>query len=143
MEIIQLKEYDYTSVLDLWEKSVECSHEFLKEQDFNVIKESVEIIFKKIRLYGIKQDYNLCAFMGTSHNQIEALFVDPTYFGQGLGRRLVNYAINELNLRKVCVNEQNKKACNFYDKMGFKFVSRDKLDFLNLPYPVLHLELQR
>jgi putative acetyltransferase len=143
MKIEQLKRQDYESVLILWERSVKVSHTFLKEQDFNIIKNAVISNFKNISLYGIKRNYKLCGFVGTSYDQIEALFIDPVYFGQGLGRKLVAYAIKELNLKKVCVNEQNKKACTFFNKMGFKFVSRDKFDFLNLPYPILHLELQK
>ncbi|MDR2616501.1 MAG: GNAT family N-acetyltransferase [Endomicrobium sp.] len=143
MKIEQLKKQDYESVLILWEKSVKVSHTFLKEQDFNIIKNAVMLSFKNISLYGIKRNCKLCGFVGTSHNQIEALFVDPSYFGQGLGKKLVAYAIKELNLKKVCVNEQNKKAYTFYGKMGFKFVSRDEFDFLNLHYPILHLELQK
>ncbi|MDR1418364.1 MAG: GNAT family N-acetyltransferase [Endomicrobium sp.] len=141
MKIEQLQEQDHKSILSLWKKSVKASHSFLKEKDFRTIEISAASSLKKINLYGIKQNYKLCAFMGTSYNQIEALFVDPNYFGQGLGKQLVNYAINELDLKKVCVNEQNKKAYNFYTEIGFKFVKRDALDYLNLPYPILHLEL--
>jgi putative acetyltransferase len=143
MEIELLKECEHKSILTLWERSVKASHDFLKKEDFYIIKNAVELIFKKIKLYGIKYNCNICGFIGTSDEQIEALFIDPAYFGQGLGRKLVNYAINELNLKKVCVNEQNKKVFNFYNKIGFKFKSKDKKDFLNLPYPVLHLQLQR
>jgi putative acetyltransferase len=143
MEIEQLKECDYKSILTLWERSVKVTYDFLKEQDFYVIKDAIELIFLKIKLYGIKRNCKLCGFVGTSDDQIEALFIDPIYFGQGLGRKLVNYAINELNLKKICVNEQNKKACTFCNKIGFKFVSRDKVDFLKLSYQILHLELQK
>jgi putative acetyltransferase len=141
MKIEQLQEQDHKSILNLWEKSVKASHEFLKEKDFSIIKTSVALGLKEINLYGIKQNCKLCAFIGTSYKQIEALFVDPNFFGQGLGKQLVNYAINELALRKVCVNEQNKKAYDFYTKIGFKLVKRDGFDFLALPYPILHLEL--
>lgn len=139
MKIEQLQEQDYKNILTLWEKSVKASHTFLKEKDFSTLKLSVASNLKKINLYGIKQNHKLCAFMGTSQNQIEALFVEPTCFGQGLGKQLVTYAINKLNLKKVCVNEQNKKAYDFYTKIGFKFIKRDECDFLNLPYPILHL----
>ena len=45
MKIEQLKRQDYESVLNLWEKLVKVSYTFLKEQDFNIIKESSYIKF--------------------------------------------------------------------------------------------------
>ena len=39
------------------------------------------------------------------------------------------------------MNEQNPQAIGFYLKMGFEVESRDELDGLGKPYPLLHLRL--
>ena len=78
--------------------------------------------------------------MGVSENEIESLFIDPEYFGKGLGKNLILYAIKDLNLKKFSVNEQNQKALSFYKKLGFKIVKRDEVDSFNLPYPILYLD---
>ncbi|MGE0773305.1 MAG: hypothetical protein AB7K37_16455 [Cyclobacteriaceae bacterium] len=39
------------------------------------------------------------------------------------------------------MNEDNPGAAAFYQRMGFKVVSRSPTDPLGKPYPILHLEL--
>jgi putative acetyltransferase len=72
-----------------------------------------------MNLFGIKETGNLLGFMGVSEYEIEALFVNPEYFDKGIGKHLLLYAIKELNLKKVSVNEQNQKAFNFYKSLDF------------------------
>jgi putative acetyltransferase len=80
--------------------------------------------------------------MGTSENNIEMLFVHPEEMGKGIGKFLVNYAVNELKIKKVDVNEQNKQARKFYEKMGFCVVNHSALDNEGFPYPILHMILK-
>jgi putative acetyltransferase len=142
MKIEQLNQKDYQNIINVWEKSTRATHTFLKENDRNTIKDTIYDVLPKLKLFGIKKDNNiLCGFAGVSFEEIEMLFIDPEYFGQCIGKELMTYATKELKLKKICVNEQNLKAFNFYGKFGFKVVKRDKFDFLQLPYPILHLEL--
>ncbi|MDR3256657.1 MAG: GNAT family N-acetyltransferase [Endomicrobium sp.] len=141
MNIENLSQKDYENIIILWEKSVRITHTFLKESDIETIKNAVYTTLIKIALFGIKGSDELCGFMGASFDEIEALFVNPKYFSQGIGKNLMLYAIKELHLKKVCVNEQNKNAFNFYRKFGFKIIKKDTIDPLGLPYPILHLEL--
>jgi putative acetyltransferase len=46
-----------------------------------------------------------------------------------------------LGARRVDVNEQNPQALGFYRRFGFEVVSRDAVDGLGLPYPILHCAL--
>ena len=69
------------------------------------------------------------------------LFVDPAFRGMGLGRHLVEYAIDRLHVTRVDVNEQNEQAAGFYARLGFRYVSRSETDGSGKPYPILHLEL--
>ena len=70
------------------------------------------------------------------------LFVHPDYHGQQIGKQLLLYAIHELKLALVDVNEQNEKALLFYRRFGFQVVNRSAKDGLGKPYPLLHLQLQ-
>ena len=38
MEIVKCNEQDYETLAGIWERSVRDTHDFLKEDDFNVIK---------------------------------------------------------------------------------------------------------
>jgi putative acetyltransferase len=68
------------------------------------------------------------------------LFVDNESRGTGIGRQLLDYAVNKLKARRVSVNEQNTQALDFYYHLGFKEVGRDEYDGEGKEYPVLHLK---
>nr|WP_233219286.1 GNAT family N-acetyltransferase [Adhaeribacter arboris] len=72
---------------------------------------------------------------------MEMLFLKPSARGKGLGKTLIRYAIENLNCKKVDVNEQNQPAAGFYKRFGFKIVTRSELDGLGKPYPILPLQL--
>ena len=55
----------------------------------------------------------------------------------------MKYAIEHFNVSKVDVNEDNPGAHKFYLALGFDVVSRDPVDSLGKPYPILHMELKK
>lgn len=69
------------------------------------------------------------------------LFIAPQMRGRGIGKLLVNYAVEHQGVWKVDVNEQNEQAVGFYQKMGFSVVGRSPVDNQGKPYPLLHMEL--
>jgi putative acetyltransferase len=69
------------------------------------------------------------------------LFIHPEHRGKSIGKFLLDYAVNHLNITKVDVNEQNEQAVGFYKHCGFEIIGRSKLDALGKPYPILHMEL--
>ena len=81
------------------------------------------------------------AFMGIQDNKIEMLFVSPAHFGEGIGKRLVSIAIQEHGATLVDVNEQNPKAADFYEHLGFKTFRRDAVDDQGNPFPILRMSL--
>ncbi|MDR1104697.1 MAG: GNAT family N-acetyltransferase [Endomicrobium sp.] len=141
MKIELLGKADYKDVMIVWEKSVKATHFFIQAKDYELIKSTLYRILPNMKVFGIKKDGKLLGFMGVSENEIESLFVDPEYFGKEIGKNLIVYAIGDLNLKKVSVNEQNQKAFSFYKNFGFKIVKRDEFDSFNLPYPILRLSL--
>jgi putative acetyltransferase len=127
-------------LIELWESSVRATHDFLLEEDINFYKSNLNKYFDAVDIYLIRNNNNkIAAFMGISEDNIEMLFVHPNDMGQGIGTSLVEFAINELKIKKVDVNEQNKRAFRFYEKMGFHVVNRSALDNEGRPYPILHL----
>ena len=67
------------------------------------------------------------------------LFVHNDYRYKGVGKRLVMYAIEKLQVCKVDVNEQNIQAIGFYRHMGFSVITRSDLDAEGKAYPILHM----
>jgi putative acetyltransferase len=58
------------------------------------------------------------------------LFLNPDYIGKGLGRQLIDFAFSNFDIRYVDVNEQNPKATEFYQKIGFEIFDRSEKDDL-------------
>nr|WP_289846876.1 GNAT family N-acetyltransferase [Maribacter dokdonensis] len=85
----------------------------------------------------------IIAFLGVDQSNLEMLFVHPDYRGQGIGALLLQYAIKDLKIYKVDVNEQNKQAVGFYEHYQFKTQSRSELDATGKPYPILHMQLEK
>jgi putative acetyltransferase len=83
----------------------------------------------------------VAGFIGVSDGDVASLFIDAKWRGQGIGRRLMEYAIHELGATTVDVNEQNDQAVGFYRKMGFEVESRSETDGQGKPYPLLHMRL--
>lgn len=138
-----VREEDLPRLVEVWEASVRASHDFLSDDDIVGYRPIVrDQLFGSMELYGVRDDAGtLVAFSGVAGGKLEALFVDPDWFGMGIGTRLVRHAVEERAATTVDVNEQNPRALGFYRRMGFEVVGRSELDELGNPYPLLHLRL--
>lgn len=134
---------DYQEIVDVWEASVRATHHFLKEEDIQYFKPLILNQFlQAVNLYCIRNERgHIIGFLGIAEGKIEMLFIDPISRGKGVGKLLLQYAINRLGAKKVDVNEQNHQAVDFYKHMGFQVVSRSDVDSMGKPYPVLSMEL--
>lgn len=81
----------------------------------------------------------ILGFIGTAEKRIEMLFVAPELRGQGIGRKLLENAVENQNVDEVTVNEQNPQAVGFYEHMGFETYKRTPLDEQGNPYPLLYM----
>src|SRR5690554_114941 len=129
-------------ILTVWEDSVLATHDFLTRSDFEEIKElAASINFNDFQVFCLTAENTIMGFIGVADNKIEMLFLDPKYFGQGFGLKLLNFAVNELNADKLDVNEQNTKALRFYQKFGFEIFERTDKDDQGRNYPLLRMKL--
>lgn len=135
---------DMEEILDTWESSVRATHDFLSKEDIISIKPQVIEGAKYVSKLLCVRDKNgiIKAFMGIHDFKIEMLFVSNESRGNGVGKRLVEYAIKELNVNYVDVNEQNPQAVGFYKHMGFKVFKKSELDEQGNPFPILNMKLK-
>lgn len=144
--IQQLSSRDYDELIEIWEVSVRATHLFLSEDDIAFYKPIVlKYTLPDIELFGViadktKQNQKILGFVGISKEKVEMLFLRPEYRNQGLGRRLIEFALNEFKIYNIDVNEENPNALGFYLHMGYRIKSRDELDGNGKPHPILHLE---
>lgn len=129
-------------ILSVWEKSVLSTHHFLSPADFASIKGVVHTIdFKAFDVYCLMYRHRVVGFLGVAEAKVEMLFLDPAYFGQGLGKRLMYFAVHVLKADSVDVNEQNSRSVKFYEKLGFKIYERSEKDDQGRDYPLLRMRL--
>lgn len=144
--IQKLSSQDYDEVIKIWEISVRATHLFLSQDDIAFYKPIIlKYTLPDIELYGIitdktKQNQKILGFMGVSSDKVEMLFLNPTYRKKGLGRQLLEFALQRLKIYKIDVNEENPDALAFYLHMGYQIKFRDEFDGNGKPHPILHLE---
>ncbi len=141
--IVSLSNSSYHDLIEIWEASVRATHFFLQDDFIPVYKPLILAeYFDLVELFGLMDEFGkIHAFSGISNQKLEMLFVDPNCFGMGYGKALLEHAIQEMNVTKVDVNEQNKQAVQFYLSQGFRMESRSEQDERGNPYPILHLIL--
>ena len=66
-------------------------------------------------------------FVAFDKHEITWLYVDPKFFGNGYGRRLLDFVIDKaLKPIKVTVLNNNLRAISLYKSCGFKVISESK-----------------
>jgi putative acetyltransferase len=133
----------YAEMLIVWENSVRATHDFITEKDIAFYKPIiVEHAFPAVTLKCVKdKSGSIIGFVGVHEMKVEMLFILSSIRGNGIGKLLLQYAIDNLNANSVDVNEQNPLAVGFYQHMGFKVISRSLLDDMGKPFPILHMKL--
>ena len=130
-------------LLAVWESSVRATHDFLREGDVDFLRPYVEQGLREIPvLLCALEEGRPLAFLGMAEDSIEMLFVHADFRHRGIGSTLMREALS-LGALRVDVNEQNPQALGFYQRFGFEVVSRDGVDSLGFPYPILHCELKK
>src|SRR5436305_1695783 len=133
---------DFPRVVEVWEGSVRATHHFVTEADILFFKPLVRDELPSVELACVRDNRGIVAgFIGVAQGKIEMLFVDPAWRGHGIGRRLINHAVEKLDATTLDVNEQNEQALGFYLRVGFRIEGRSEVDGLGKPYPLLHMRL--
>ena len=66
-------------------------------------------------------------FVAFNKNEITWLYVDPKFFGNGYGKRLLNFVLDKAIIpTKVTVLNNNFRAISLYKSYGFKIISENK-----------------
>src|SRR5688500_17500675 len=96
---------EFPRLLEIWEAAVRATHHFLTESDIDSIRPIVaNDAFPAVQLACVRDAFGrILGFLGTADGKIEMLFVDPEYHRQGIGRRLIDYAVNQRGTRAVDV----------------------------------------
>jgi putative acetyltransferase len=140
--VFRVQPEDFARVVEVWEASVRATHHFITEANIQFFKPLVSDAIPASNAYCVRDSDGVVAgYTTVANGNIDMLFVHPSWRGQGVGSRLVQYAIDTLGATMVDVNEQNEQALGFYLRMGFEVIGRSELDGTGKPYPLLHMRL--
>ena len=130
------------SLVSVWESSVRATHSFLSEKELERLKCYVPRALDEIPhlIVAENADGVPVAFAGVSGHKLEMLFVSAEHRGEGIGRRLLEYAASAYAADELAVNEQNPQAIGFYEHMGFRVYDRSETDEQGAPYPILRMK---
>lgn len=144
-KIDTIQKSEYLNVIAVWEASVRATHHFLKEEDIQYFKPLIlNNYLDAVELRSARNEQNeIIGFLGVAEQNLEMLFIHPNVRGIGIGKKLLHYAINELKITNVDVNEQNEQAVGFYKHFGFEIIDRSELDFSGKPFPILYMKLKK
>lgn len=132
---------DCPGLAALWRRSVEATHHFLQASDLESIGAAMLRAYLPAmrELWLLEREGRPAGFWGGDALRVEMLFVDPPFFGQGVGSTLLRHACAGKRRVELDVNEQNAGARAFYARQGFRVCGRSPVDNDGRPYPLLHL----
>lgn len=145
MKIVKIENRDsnlINNLIEVWESAVRVTHLFLSNEEIENIKEYVPEALKFVPnlLVVENEEGKPLGFMGIQKQSLEMLFISNENRGQGIGKKLIEYGIENYSIKEVSVNEQNPQAKGFYEHMGFEVYKRTELDEQGNPYPLLYMK---
>ncbi|MDC9623321.1 GNAT family N-acetyltransferase [Xenorhabdus sp. XENO-7] len=143
MYIKQATETDFAILTQIWEASVRATHDFLPE---TIIEELRPLILNdylpNLIIYkAVNNPHIIEGFVAVDQQRVEMLFISPQARGKGIGKMLLAFAMTELQINELDVNEQNEQGVGFYKHMGFQVFARSEVDGQGNPFPLLHMKL--
>jgi putative acetyltransferase len=67
-------------------------------------------------------------FVQVCGSEVRKLFVEPVLQSHGIGAKLIEHAVTELNADTLWALEKNVRAIAFYERHGFRRTSERKLE---------------
>lgn len=121
MDIESRDENLVNEILGVYEKSIEHLNGVMPKESMEEIKNNTEKMIKNIEnLIIVKNDEeNIIGFMGCEDENLEMLYLHPDYKNQGIGKELINIAINNHNVNKAHIVKINTDGIDFCRHMGF------------------------
>lgn len=92
-------------------------------------------ILKNILVY---DDGLIKGFVQMKEREICKIYVDTFFQSKGIGKELIEYAINEYDANNLWALEKNERAISFYIKHGFNLTDEKKFEEDTIEY-LVHL----
>lgn len=122
--IRKYKDTDTESVVDIWHKASAVAHPFLTTDFLNSEADNIRSLYlPNTETWVAEKDDILVGFISLMGNEVGALFVDPVFHGQKIGKSLMDIAAKQHSTLVLDVFEKNSMGRRFYKRYGFKEAS--------------------
>ena len=118
------EECDINIIMEIWLESTIRAHSFIEKNywvnNYDLVKTKY-IPYSKTYVY--EEGNKIKGFISIIENNfIGALFVDNNSQGNGIGKKLLDFAKKEYKSLSLAVYKENEKALKFYLREGFSIV---------------------
>lgn len=122
--IRSIENKDINKVMDIWLRSTIKAHDFIPKEYWDNSYSTVKDVYIPMADTFIYEDEkSIKGFISIINNEfIGALFVDTDSQGGGIGKKLINFAIDKYKNLSLAVYKDNVKSVVFYKRMGFTVV---------------------
>lgn len=132
IERLQNKDIDISNkIRSVFQLSYAVEAKLLNATDFPPLKRSLESYLKSDNdFFGYLKNQEIAGIVEINHNDsfthIQSLVVNPKFFRQGIGRKLMEFVINSFDSKLFIVETgvENGPATLLYKKIGFKEVKQ-------------------
>ena len=126
--VIDVRPYhpsDLSALLSTWEAASRLAHPFMTDAFISEQRVAVAEKYLPNTVTDIAvADGKIVGFISMLGNEVGAIFVDPSFHGKGVGRALMDIPAAIHETLEVEVFEKNTVGRPFYERYGFKEISR-------------------
>lgn len=120
-------EDDIQEILEIWLSASIKAHAFIEPSFWeSQVANMRDIYIPSSQTYVYEKEDRVLGFCSLLDNTIAAIFVSPTFQGQGIGKKLINHAKENRSELSLSVYKENKASIQFYLSQGFQIVSEQQ-----------------
>ena len=123
--IRKYEDKDATELLDAWHSASQVGHPFLTEDFFEQERKNILALYlPNAETWVFELDGMVVGFIALIGDEVGALFVHSQYHRRGIGKQLMDHARSIRESLELDVFEENSTGRGFYEKYGFREISR-------------------
>ena len=117
---------DLQEVLSTWENASNLAHPFLSADFQDQVRHDIpKLYLPNAETWVAEIDSNVVGFIALLGNEVGALFVQPSFHGKGIGKTLMDKAVELYDQLELEVFKANSIGRQFYAKYGFEEVGEE------------------
>ena len=121
--IRRYKNEDVDDVVSVWRMASDLAHPFLTQAFQDKEQHNVRHVYPQFAEIWVKEESgNIIGFIALIENELGAIFLHPDFHSRGMGREMMDFAVQQKGRLTLDVFEKNKIGRRFYKRYGFTFV---------------------